>query len=221
MEVLVVEDEYITAEFIRNSLLELKIENVEITDNSADTLELFTQKTFDLIFMDINIKGTVDGLELASILYLKYDANIIFITSYQDSTTIHEASLSKPLGYLIKPVTKSEIESILMVAKNLLQKTHSNSNTTKQIANYSFDLQYKNLSDENGDIKLSKLESEVMYLLVKNINNVVHNELLYHYLWNEPRSSSTLRELIYRLRKKVPNLTIEKYSNIGYTLKEG
>jgi DNA-binding response OmpR family regulator len=217
MNILVVEDEYITADFIKNCLYDLGATYVETTDNDVDALELFTCENFDIVFMDINIKGNMDGVELGSVFHKKHGANIIFITSYQDSETIYKASFADPIGYVIKPITKADIESILMVAKRSLNKIEDKNHI--RLDNYTFDLTTKTLTSENGHIKLSKLESKAIYLLIKNMNNTVHNETFFEYLWNEPKSNSTLRELIFRLRKKVPSLTIEKYSNIGYILK--
>lgn len=216
MKILVVEDEYITASFIKSSLLEMGADFVEVTDNSIDAIHLFSIFDFDLVFMDINIKGKTNGIELATNLYLNHQAKIIFLTSYHDSLTIHEASFSNPIGYLIKPITKSDIEAIIMIAKTTLNTNQTMNQVT--ISDYIFDMNTKTLTHEHKNIKLSKLETEAMYLLVKNINSIVSHDTFYNYLWNEPKSESTLRELIFRLRKKAPKLNIEKCSNVGYSL---
>ncbi|MFX4253351.1 response regulator, partial [Aliarcobacter butzleri] len=82
--------------------------SVFITDNAIDADILIKEKNIALIFMDINIKGPKDGLQLATEISKKYNIQIVFITSYQDTQTIQEASLSTPLGYLIKPIIKAD-----------------------------------------------------------------------------------------------------------------
>ena len=67
-------------------------------------------------------------------------------------------------------------------------------------------------------ITLSKLENKAIEIFVKYFNTPISNEMLISYLWKEEKNNSSLRELISRLRKKVPNLKIRNHSNIGYVL---
>lgn len=216
MKVLIVEDEFLTATFIKNVVDELGAKDADIADNASDAQELFFNTVYDIVFMDINIKGKVDGIELGVKLHKKYLCKIIFITSYQDSQTIHEASFANPIGYIVKPVIQADIESMFMIAKKaigipqVLESIH--------LGSYTYNKKTKTLSYNDKSIKLSKLESKAFDLLVKNINNVVENEYLKNHLWGESRSHSTLRELISRLRKKLPGLNIQSHSNIGYIL---
>jgi DNA-binding response OmpR family regulator len=217
MDVLIVEDGFLTATFIKSVLNEQGITTADIVDNAIDAQELFSHTLYDIVFMDINIKGGVDGIELGVQLHKKYKCKIIFITSYQDSQTIHEASFANPIGYLVKPVVQADIESIMMIAKKALDS--STNSDLILISGYTYDKATKTFTKNDKSIKLSKLESKALYLLVKNKNAVVDNEQLKAYLWGEERSDSTLRELIYRIRKKTPDLDIQKCSNIGYVLK--
>ena len=219
MNILIVEDEYLTSMFIQESLYSLGFLSVFITDNAIDADILIKEKNIALIFMDINIKGPKDGLQLATEISKKYNIKIVFITSYQDSQTIQEASLSTPLGYLIKPIIKADIESVMMICKNFFN--HSNNEKDSIFINidiYKYN-KINNLLYENEKlIALSKLENKTIEIFIKYLNTPISNETLISYLWQEEKSNSSLRELISRLRKKVPNLKIKNYSNIGYIL---
>lgn len=219
MNILIVEDEYLTSKFIQESLYSLGFLSVFITDNAIDADILIKEKNIALIFMDINIKGPKDGLQLATEISKKYNIKIVFITSYQDTQTIQEASLSTPLGYLIKPIIKADIESVMMICKNFFN--HSNNEKDSIFINidiYKYN-KINNLLYENEKlIALSKLENKTIEIFIKYLNTPISNETLISYLWQEEKSNSSLRELISRLRKKVPNLKIKNYSNIGYIL---
>ena len=219
MNILIVEDEYLTSKFIQESLYSLGFLSVFITDNAIDADILIKEKNIALIFMDINIKGPKDGLQLATEISKKYNIKIVFITSYQDTQTIQEASLSTPLGYLIKPIIKADIESVMMICKNFFN--HSNNEKDTIFINidiYKYN-KINNLLYENEKlIALSKLENKTIEIFIKYLNTPISNETLISYLWQEEKSNSSLRELISRLRKKVPNLKIKNYSNIGYIL---
>ncbi|MFW2601304.1 response regulator [Aliarcobacter butzleri] len=84
MNILIVEDEYLTSKFIQESLYSLGFLSVFITDNAIDADILIKEKNIALIFMDINIKGPKDGLQLATEISKKYNIKIVFITSYME-----------------------------------------------------------------------------------------------------------------------------------------
>ncbi len=216
MNILIVEDEYLTSKFIRESLYSLGFISIFTTDNAVDTNLIIKEKNIDLIFMDINIKGPKDGVQLAIEISKKYSTKIVFITSYQDTNTIQEASFSSPLGYLIKPIIKADIESIMMISKNFFN--YCQKSTFINIDIYKYDKINSLLYEDEKLITLSKLENKAIEFFIKQLNTPISNEILISYLWQEERNSTSLRELISRLRKKAPNLKIKNYSNIGYIL---
>lgn len=217
MNILIVEDEFLTSKFIQETLYSLGFLSVFITDNAIDANIMLQEKNIDLIFMDINIKGPKDGLYLAIEISKKYNTKIVFITSYQDTNTIQEASLSTPLGYLIKPIIKADIESIMMISKNFFN--YYQESTFINIDIYKYDKINNLLYEDEKLITLSKLENKAIEIFIKQLNTPISNEILISYLWPEEKNNSSLRELISRLRKKVPNLKIINHSNIGYILK--
>lgn len=217
MNILIVEDEFLTSKFIQETLYSLGFLSVFITDNALDANIMLQEKNIDLIFMDINIKGPKDGLYLAIEISKKYNTKIVFITSYQDTNTIQEASLSIPLGYLIKPIIKADIESIMMISKNFFN--YYQKSTFINIDIYKYDKTNNLLYEDEKLITLSKLENKAIEIFIKYLNLPISNEILISYLWQEEKNNSSLRELISRLRKKVPNLKIINHSNIGYILK--
>ena len=216
MNILIVEDEYLTSKFIRESLYSLGFISIFTTDNAVDTNLIIKEKNIDLIFMDINIKGPKDGVQLAIEISKKYSTKIVFITSYQDTNTIQEASFSSPLGYLIKPIIKADIESIMMISKNFFN--YYQESTFINIDIYKYDKINNLLYEDEKLITLSKLENKAIEIFIKYLNLPISNEILISYLWQEEKNNSSLRELISRLRKKVHNLKIKNYSNIGYIL---
>lgn len=221
MKIVIVEDELITAQFVKQTLSSLGYEAVEITDNAQECLQMFADKAYDLVFLDINIKGGIDGLQLAKQLHVKFNPCIVFLTSYHDDATIEEASLVSPTGYLIKPIIKSDISAMMMVVKNYhapIQKTVSSSEI--EIKPYSYNTQSKTIFASGEAVKLSKLEAKALDILIHNLNSVVSSDSLISNLWEEQKSKTSLRELISRLRKKLPHLNLTSHSNIGYIIKQ-
>jgi DNA-binding response OmpR family regulator len=220
MDILIVEDEMITAEFIQKSLASLGFTQSKIVDNADDCEALMQHRSFDLILMDINIKGPVDGIVLARKLSLKYKSKIIFITSYGDIDTIDEATQVDPIHYLIKPIVKKDLEIAMLIAKAQITSQTQSIPQIIKLDNIVYDTKQNGFMRGGVLLKLSRLETKALKILIQNKNVPVLNQTLIDSLWSEPRSMSALRELISRLRKKLPELKLENHSNVGYIVYE-
>ncbi len=221
MNIIILEDEAIMMMFLKDSL-EKKGHTVKATFNSyLGFFEFIEKENIDLVFMDILIKGSLDGTQIAKRLReINKTIKIVFITSYKDSQTLQMAKLSKPNGYLIKPVSKEDLEAILMVCETNTELKENNDYIT--IATYKYHIINKTVEENNELIKLTKNELKCFELLLQNKNTYISPEILINHLWNVEASIkfNSLRELVYRIRKKLPNLYIENSINIGYILKD-
>ena len=90
--ILIVEDEWINANFITQILENLQQKVVAVTSSADETLECLEKHDVDFIFMDINIDGPEDGITLAHKINQTQTIPIIYMTAFGDSNTIEEAS---------------------------------------------------------------------------------------------------------------------------------
>ena len=219
MKIIIVEDEGITALFLRKSLLSLEHDIVGAFDNAAELLTFLDENRVDLILMDINIKGAIDGIQCAHKVYAKYpDISIVFLTSYKDANTLQDAQGVKPYGYLIKPISKSDLAAILMVVES-----HCSPQALKSVivtlGHYRYHTAEHILYEGDHPIVLSQKEQVCLDILIQNINNLVSKKQLEQSIWPDSSDhNGSLRELIFRLRKKLPYLSITSTRNTGYTL---
>lgn len=114
--ILVVEDEALIAAEIKSTLNLLGYLVVGHAMNGDKALDLFTSLDYDLVLLDINIKGTLDGIDLAKILRTKYNIPFIFITSFSDQLTLNKAKDQMPYGYIVKPFTENDIKVNIQLA---------------------------------------------------------------------------------------------------------
>jgi len=220
MNIVIVEDEGMTALFLQEVIKELNHNVVGVFDNGHEVLEFVNTNQVDLIFMDINIKGSLDGIQTANQIYYKYpNISFVYLTSYRDSETIQKAQTVKPLGYLIKPVIESDLEAVLMVVGGYKKSMPRTGATLVVFEEYRYNLKTKTLCEGNEVIALSKNELLCIHALVRNKNAYISSEQLILAIWgNEANRLTSLRELVYRLRKKLPNLPLSSNSNTGYIL---
>lgn len=228
INILIVEDEVISTQYLIDVLKSLNVGTIYDSTNFEDALDIVKNHTIDIAFMDINIDGSVDGITSAKILNENRFLPIIFTTAYGDSQTILEASDTNIFGYLIKPFDTNAVEATLQVALKRMKSVTANVKIDNIVKNDIIDLGMKqkfNLTNrtfyvEDIPINLTKMELNVLYFLCTNLNQNISYELLIQNVWNNKNiSTSTIRDTLSRLKRKTPNLNIENIIDFGYILK--
>jgi len=116
--ILIVEDEIITAKEIEENLKEYNYNVTDIIISSNMIIKSISLNKPDLILMDIKIKGNKDGIEMAKIIKKDYDIPIIFITGFSDNDTIKKAKNTQPYGYIVKPINFNELKITIEISIN-------------------------------------------------------------------------------------------------------
>ena len=114
--ILVVEDEWLVSQGIKETLQDLGYEVAGPVASGEEALELAQTERPDLVLMDILLKGGMDGIEAAECLRRRFDLPVIFLTAYADSQTLGRAKVTEPFGYLLKPFENRELHSVIEIA---------------------------------------------------------------------------------------------------------
>ena len=224
------EDEVFAMQYLKRILRSLGHNFIFEASNAKDALDIINNNAINLVFMDINLNDSVDGITCALMMNVKQSIPLIYTTAYADSDTISDASYSNIFGYLIKPFEPSDVEASLSVAikrmvanqevsfKQQIKKTNEKLNLGE---NQIFDLSSKTLFIDTHSISLTNKELNLLYILCLNLNQNVSYTTLQETVWNyKNTSSSAMRDVVLRLRKKAPKLHIESISSFGYILKK-
>ena len=83
-KILIVEDELIAAEYLKMILEKKGWSVVDIVDNGVNALESVAKYNPHLVLMDIMIKGSKSGCEVAMNIRNISNCSIIFTTAYAD-----------------------------------------------------------------------------------------------------------------------------------------
>jgi len=221
MNIGIFEDDIQIAHLMEKTFKRLGNNVVGIFNNSLELINAMNDNKIELLFLDINIESTINGIDCAKIIQGKNrNVKIVFITSSKDSSLIKKASFVAPNGYMIKPIDQHDLEAILMVVDPKCTIKHHKQNQYNITKSCIFDVD-KSIIYSNGNIlTLTYNELTCLKLLIKNKNSCVSLEQIISVIWNdyEDRTSS-LRELIYRLRKKIPDLALSNVPKVGYILK--
>lgn len=114
--ILIVEDEGLLALQIKNELLKMGHTITAIYVSGEEALKGIEAEKPDLVLMDIKIQGEMDGIETADRMLKQYDLPIIYLTAHSEENTIERAKVTRPYGYLLKPVNAKELQIAVEVA---------------------------------------------------------------------------------------------------------
>ncbi len=114
--VLIVEDEILIAEELRERLLHLGFSVIAAVDSADEGVAIATRERPDLVLMDIRLRGEKDGIQAACEIRQKVDLPIVYLTAYSDRLTVERAKRSDHDGFLLKPFHRRDLRSTIEVA---------------------------------------------------------------------------------------------------------
>lgn len=111
--ILIVEDEMIIAANISLQLTHLGYEVTGIIPRAEEVLPYIRQHLPDIVLMDINLKGNLDGIEVAHLIHNEYKLPIIFLTANSDEAHFNRAKAINPYGFISKPFKKLDLQRVI------------------------------------------------------------------------------------------------------------
>ena len=114
--ILVVEDDATVAETIREVLIAAGYDVPETASSGPRALEAAARIRPALALMDVQLDGSMDGIETASQLRQLGNTRVIYITGFADDDTLRRAKETAPLGYLKKPFNSRELRIAVEIA---------------------------------------------------------------------------------------------------------
>jgi two-component system cell cycle sensor histidine kinase/response regulator CckA len=114
--ILIVEDERITAEDLRDTLTELGYCVTAAVSSGVDAIAQAQQNPPDIALMDIHIQGEMDGTAAAMILRQRFNIPVIYLTAHADGETVKRSKEAGPLGYIIKPFQEASLHASIEIA---------------------------------------------------------------------------------------------------------
>jgi PAS domain S-box-containing protein len=115
-KILVVEDEAITALDIQGLLERMGFKVVSVVSNGIGAIQKAKDLKPDLILMDITLKGEMDGIEAADKIMNLFNIPVIYLTGYSDEKTFERIKLTKPYGFISKPISHNELKASIDTA---------------------------------------------------------------------------------------------------------
>lgn len=214
----------------------LYIENDEATSkNYKEVLEYFSKNVkhvktckeaeeelkgdyFDIIIIEVDLEDK-NGLDLASQIRQDDENVIIIITSFNKRfedlrKSIHVGALD----YLIKPLDYMQLREVLERCVLIFEK--DNAKVEELTENLLFDWKNKELITDMSTINLTKKEILFLELLIENRGQIISYEKISSMLYLDKEFShiiiSSIKNIVFRLKKKIKKEFIKNVPGIGY-----
>jgi DNA-binding LytR/AlgR family response regulator len=110
VKILVVEDEMIIGAKISMQLTALGYEVTGILPRGDEALLHIAQNKPDIVLLDIQLKGSMDGIETARQIHQRHPIPIIYVTANADDATFNRAKATRPFAFISKPFKQIDLQ---------------------------------------------------------------------------------------------------------------
>jgi CheY-like chemotaxis protein len=115
-KILIVEDDDVIARVADWRLKNLGYTVCGRAVTGAEAMELVTKENPDLVLMDINIRGEMDGIDTAKMIKDRFTIPVVYLTSHSDGTTLERARATHPDGFIVKPFEDNDLRVAIRLA---------------------------------------------------------------------------------------------------------
>ena len=112
-KILIVEDDYSAATYLRDLLVDIGYIVSSILQSGEDAISFIKESSVDIILMDIELEGKLDGIETVKEISKISNPYIIYITALTDKKTFSRAKATFPEHFLSKPFNKHQLLDII------------------------------------------------------------------------------------------------------------
>lgn len=213
---LLAEDEQNLRESFTKVLL-LYVGKVYTASDGEEAFSLYKEKHPDIIITDVKMPK-INGVELIKRIRKENQEIPIIVTSaYTDKDFLLESIKLSLIEYTVKPIRQSDLIRLLETSATiLLDKIKTVMMIDDQ---HAYDYTNKMFTSNNIPISLTQKEIEFFEILLAHKGNLVTRQMLEDKLYvYEEAPPSALKNLVFKLRKKIGNDLIKTVGNLGYSI---
>ncbi len=122
VKILIVEDEMIIAANLSLQLTGLGYDVVGIIPRAEEALVHLRQQQPDILLLDINLKGELDGIDMAREMLNHHHIPIIYLTANSDAANFERAKATNPYAFISKPFKKVELQRAIELTINQIRR---------------------------------------------------------------------------------------------------
>lgn len=212
-KILIVEDEFVVAKDLCLILEKAGYEIAGIASTVTKALDIIQLKKPAWVFLDIQLTGKLNGIDLARKLN-EMDIPFIYVSANSSQSVLENANETKPYGFLVKPFREKDV----LVALDIAIYRHENNMETQLVKEVELQNEILNILNGNADWK-QKLREMVPkaaehipfdYFSICWTNAKHHNESLAFFRETKSLSEMSNQDLSKRTGKSFTQLLSAK-----------
>ena len=181
-------------------------------NDGEEALSIYKEQNPDIVLTDITMPK-MTGLELSKeIRKISKISKIIILTAHSEKEKLLQAISMNMIDYIVKPIKRQQLKDALDTAIQTLGDDFLiNHQHIFLDQNSYYDLEIEEYFVNNKAIPLSNSEKKLLTLLCENLNIQFNSFDIFVHVWEDEGkqySSSSIRTLIKKLRKKIPKGTL-------------
>ncbi|MFD1614782.1 LytR/AlgR family response regulator transcription factor [Gelatiniphilus marinus] len=133
VKILIVEDEMVIAANISLQLTNLGYEVTGIIPRGEEALLHVKQNQPNIVLMDIQLKGRLDGVETVKMMQQDFDIPIIYLTANADDDNFNRAKATHPYAFISKPFKKLDLKRAIELTINQFKAKENNGDPSQDI----------------------------------------------------------------------------------------
>jgi len=201
----------------------LQKEGYEVTGflSTKHVEELLLEEDIDLLIVDRNLPG-IEGSEFIKKLRDEgHKIPVIFVSAKDQDIDIEEGFIRGGDDYLTKPFNMNEL---VLRVKSILRRTKVSDEGKLLFKDIVLDLDERRVYVASAEVRLSKLEFELLSYFIQNKNVVLNRDQLLEEVWKDEefKQEKTVNVTINRLKKKIDPSKEKEYiqpvRGVGYKL---
>ena len=216
LNILYAEDDLVIKESTTR-ILKMFFKEVFVANDGNEALEIYQNHKIDVIMLDY-VMPNLDGYQTAKIIReLNKKIPIIIVSAYTDKEKLLNAIELNLIKYIEKPILHDALVNVLNSVITSLKD--NNLILTKLDENSYYSFVSKKVIKNDKEIVLTKNEVTFIELLLDKPNQLISKELIENEVFKESVDENTLRNMVYRLRKKIDSDSIVTIKDLGYLIK--
>jgi CheY-like chemotaxis protein len=118
-KILIVEDDREVAKSLEMRLKKMGFSVVGREDTAETAITKADELGPDIVLMDIELAGKMDGIQAADQIREKYHIPVIYLTALCDTKTLERVGATAPYGYILKPFKDDELRTAIEIALHI------------------------------------------------------------------------------------------------------
>ncbi len=204
---------------IFKKILLLYVKEVYEAGDGEEAYAVYLQRAPDIVITDIKMPK-LDGLDFIKKIREKEKNTPIIVTSaYADQELLLESIKLYLVEYLIKPIKDEDLTRVLVRCADTISERKKDT-IIDLPEGYRYDLRNKTILSPAGETAaLTTKEIELIELLLEHRGTLVTKQTIEEKLYQyEEAPPSALKNLVFKVRKKLPGTILKTVGKLGYTI---